>query len=102
MMAGRQRVLLALRRELLIARADFQREALRAQLQASLKPGKTLQALLSIWRKMPVPAPLLAAVAPALVFFFARRLSLFRLTKWALPMWMATRGARTAMRRPRT
>ena len=89
--------LLALQRELLVARADFQRAALCARWRDSLKPVKALTRLLPIGPSW--PGTLFGIVVPLLARFVAKKHIVGRLTKWALPTWLAARWIRRIMHR---
>ncbi len=88
---------LALRRELLVLRADLQRRALRAEWQASTAPLTSITAAVDRSRTWLGPAA--AAGIPLLLMLARRRRFGWRIARVALSAWSVIRLARKLTRR---
>jgi hypothetical protein len=89
---------LALRRELLVVRAELQRQSLRAQWRAGTEPLEQLQSTVDRYRSWLGPVSAVAGV-PLLWLLKPQRKTWWRLARWALAAWPAIRVARKLMRR---
>lgn len=88
---------LALRRELLVQRAELQRQAMRARWQSGTAPLARAGALVERYRSWLGPA---AAAGIPLVLMLARKRKVgWRIARWALSAWPMIRMARELIRR---